>query len=119
MGDYKLFDAEYRLMDIVWDKAPICSGELCKVCFDRLGWKKSTTYTMIKKLAEKGLLENKKATVTAIVEKEEIQRYESETLLQKSFDSSLPSFVAAFLKGKKISKKEAEELKKMIEEAVE
>ncbi len=117
MEEFKLFDAEYKFLDIIWDLEPVNSTELSKVCFQKLGWKKSTTYTMIRKLSERGILKNENATVISLINKEQVQKHESETLLEKSFDNSLPTFIAAFLKDKKLSKKEAEEIKKMIEEA--
>jgi len=117
MGEFKLFDAEYKFLDIIWGLEPVNSTELSKVCFQKLGWKKSTTYTMIRKLSERGILKNENATVISLINKKQVQKHESETLLEKSFDNSLPTFIAAFLKDKKLSKKEAEEIKKMIEEA--
>lgn len=117
MEEFRLFDAEYKFLDIIWELEPINSTELAKVCFNRLGWKKSTTFTMIRKLCGRGILKNENATVTSLIKREQAQKYESEALLEKTFDNSLPAFMAAFLQGKKLSKKEAEELKKMIEEA--
>ncbi|MGB4608619.1 MAG: BlaI/MecI/CopY family transcriptional regulator [Sedimentibacter sp.] len=117
MEEFRLFDAEYKFLDIIWELEPINSTELAKVCFNRLGWKKSTTFTMIRKLCGRGILKNENATVTSLIKREQVQKYESEALLEKTFDNSLPAFMAAFLQGKKLSKKEAEELKKMIEEA--
>jgi predicted transcriptional regulator len=114
----KLFDAEFKFLDIIWGIEPVNSTELSKICFQKLGWKKSTTYTMIRKLSQRGILKNEKTIVTSLVKREEIQKYESEELIEKSFDNSLPAFLATFLEGKKLSKKEAEEIKKMIEEAV-
>ncbi len=119
MEAFKLFDAEYKFLDIIWELEPINSTELCKICLDKLGWKKPTTYTMLRKLVEKNILKNEKAMVSSLIKREEIQRYESERLLEKNFDNSLPSFVAAFLKDKKLSKKEAEEIEKLIKEATE
>ena len=118
MQDLKIFDAEYKFLDIIWDREPVNSTLLTKICFEKLGWKRTTTYTVLHKLSDRGILKNENATVTALVKREQIQKHESEILLEKSFDGSLPAFLAAFLKGKKISQKEAEELKKMIEEAV-
>ena len=115
--DLKLFDAEYRLCDIVWENEPLRSPELVELCGQRLGWKKSTTYTVLKKLCGRGVLQNRNALVTALVKREQVQKYESEALLQKAFDGSLPAFVAAFLRDKRLSEKEAEELRRMIEEA--
>lgn len=117
MEEYKLFHAEYKFLSIIWELEPINSTELTKVCLDKLGWKKSTTYTMIRKLSERGLLQNINAIVTSLIKKEQVQKYESELLMEKSFDNSLPLFIAAFLKDKRLSQKEAEEIKKMIEEA--
>lgn len=117
MEKFKLFDAEHRFMNIIWEHEPINSTELSKICLRELGWKKPTTYTMIRKLSERCILKNENATVTTLVKREQVQKYESEALLKKSFDGSLPSFLAAFLQDKKLSKNEAEEIKKMIEEA--
>ncbi len=117
MEEYKLYDAESKFLDIIWELEPINSTELTKVCFEKLGWKKSTTYTMIRKMASKGVLKNENAIVTSLINKEQVQKYESEAVLEKTFDNSLPTFIAAFLQDKKLSKKEAEEIKKMIEEA--
>lgn len=117
MRDLKIFDAEYRFLDIIWGIEPINSTKLTKICLEKLGWKKSTTYTVLNKLCEREILKNENATVTALIKREQVQKHESEVLLDKSFDGSLPAFLAAFLKDKKISQKEAEELKKMIEEA--
>ena len=91
----RLFDAEYRLMDIVWEKEPVNSTELSRLCEQRLGWKKSTTYNMIRKLADHGVLRNEKATVVSLVRREEILRQEGEELVEKA--GSLPAFLAAFL----------------------
>ena len=117
MKNLKIFDAEYRFLDIIWDREPINSTQLTKICLEKLGWKKATVYTVLRKLCGRGILKNENATVTALVKREQVQKHESEILLDKSFDGSLPAFLAAFLSGKKISRNEAEELKKMIEEA--
>jgi Penicillinase repressor. len=118
MEKYKLFDAEYKFVSIIWDNEPINSTELVKLCADKLGWKKSTTYTVLKKLCERGILQNRDATVTSLVKREDVQRYESRAVLEKTFDGSLPKFLTAFLSGRKLSEQEAEELKRIIEEAV-
>lgn len=117
MDELRLFDAEYKFLDIIWDLEPINSTELTKICLEKLGWKKPTTYTMIRKLSQRGILKNENATVTALVKREQVQKYESEALLEKTFDGSLPAFLTTFLGEKKISAKEAKELKKIIEEA--
>ena len=117
--DLKLFDAEYRFICLVWEHMPVNSTQLVHLCSENFGWKKSTTYTMIKKLSQRGLVKNENTMVSALVKKEDIQKHESEELIKKSFNNSLPLFLTAFLQGKKLSKQEAEELKKMIEEAAE
>lgn len=117
MKEFKLFDAEYKFMNVIWQHEPLTSTELSKLCQQELGWKKSTTYNMIRKLAERGIVQNKQAVVTSLIKREQAQQYESEVLLEKAFDSSLPSFIAAFLKDKKLSKAEADEIVKMIEGA--
>jgi BlaI family transcriptional regulator, penicillinase repressor len=117
MEQYKLFDAEYKFACIIWENEPINSTELVKLSLDKLGWKKSTTYTVLRKLCERGILRNEDAMVSSIVKKEESQKYESQTVVEKTFNGSLPQFLTAFLGESKISKKEAEELKRIIEEA--
>ena len=100
MDDYKLFDAEYRLMDLVWTQEPVNSTALSRMCLERFGWKKPTTYNLIRKLCQRGFLQNEGATVTALVPREQVEQYESEAVVEKSFGGSLPAFVAAFLRGK-------------------
>lgn len=117
MEKYKLFDGEYKFVSIIWDNEPINSTELVRLCADKLGWKKSTTYTVLKKLCARGILQNQDAIVTALVKQEEVQRYESNAVVEKSFEGSLPRFLAAFLDGRTITEQEAEQLKRIIEEA--
>lgn len=112
----KLCDSDYRFMTIVWDNAPVSSGALVKLCNEQLGWKKSTTYTTIKKLAQKGYLINENAVVSVIIPRERVQRDESNYFVERTFDGSLPGFLTAFLGGKKISKKEAEKIKQIIDD---
>ena len=117
MEELKLYDAEYRLMEIVWELEPLSSTELYKACLPRLGWKKSTTYTMLRKLCERGMLRTENSTVTSLVKREDVQRYESRAVVDKWFDHSLPRFLAAFLGEKKLTEEEAEELKRLIDES--
>ncbi len=112
--DLKLFDAEHRFMEIVWDNAPIHSRELAKLCEEKLGWKRSTTYTVLKKLCTKDFLKNNSAIVTALVTREQVQRYESQAVMEKSFNGSLPQFIASFMADKTLSDKDAEEIFKLI-----
>ncbi len=118
MEKFKLFDAEYKFVNLVWDNEPVNSTVLVRLCSEKLGWKKSTTYTVLKKLCERGILQNKDAVVTALAKREDVRQYESKAVLDKAFDGSLPKFLTAFLGGRKITEQEAEELKRIIEEAV-
>ena len=115
----KLCDSDYRFMQIVWEAAPVNSGELVRLCSERLGWKKSTTYTQIKKMCDKGYIENVQATVRVLVPRAQVQADESAYFVERTFDGSLPEFLTAFLGGKTISEKEAERIKRMIDEHVE
>jgi predicted transcriptional regulator len=115
MENKRLFEGEARFMDIIWDSEPVPSGKLVELCNEKLGWKKSTTYTMIKRLSEKGLVKNENSTVTALVTREEVRAAESSFVVVQTFAGSLPSFLVSFLGGKKISKEEADELKEMID----
>lgn len=117
MENLKIFDAEYRFMCIVWEKEPVNSTELVKLCQNEFGWKKSTTYSVIKRLSERGVLKSENAVVTALVKRIQVQKYESEQILEKAFDNSLPCFITAFLQDKKLTQNEAEQIRKMIEEA--
>lgn len=117
MTDLKLYDAEFKFMNIVWEFEPINSKELSIICGERLGWKRPTTYTVIRKLAERGFVKNESATVTAIVKRKRVQQYEAEMLLDKAFDGSIPSFIATFLRGKSLTDEEVHDLQKMIEGA--
>ena len=112
----KLCDSDYRFMQVVWEYAPIPSGELVKRCDEELGWKKSTTYTVIRKLSEKGYIQNEDAVVSVLVPQERVQRDESNYFVERTFGGSLPGFLTAFLGGKHISKKPAEELKQIIDQ---
>ncbi|MDE7224148.1 MAG: BlaI/MecI/CopY family transcriptional regulator [Acetatifactor sp.] len=112
----KLCDSEYRFMQVVWEHAPIGSGQLVKLCEARLGWKKSTTYTVLKKLVEKGYLHNDHALVTVLVPQERAEREESVYFVERTFGGSLPHFLAAFLGDKQLSPQEAEAIEEMIRE---
>ncbi len=119
MEEKKLFDGEYRFMELVWKNEPVRSMELARLCLDQLGWKKSTCFTVLKKLSQRGFVRNENAVVTAMVKRDEVQRQESKAVVDKSFGGSLPAFVTAFLSDRKLTKEEAEELRTMIEKAVE
>ena len=114
----KLYESEYRFMNVIWDNEPVNSTELVRICGKELGWKKSTCYTVLKKLAGRGFVKNEQAVVCSLIPREEVLKYESETVVDRNFDVSLPAFVTAFLKDRKLTEKEAEELRQMIEKAV-
>ncbi|MEE3496058.1 MAG: BlaI/MecI/CopY family transcriptional regulator [Butyrivibrio sp.] len=116
MEQLKLCDSDYRFMCVVWEHAPVNSGDLVKLCNETLGWKKSTTYTTIKKLSEKGYIKNEDAIVSVIIEKERVQADESNYFVDRTFEGSLPGFLTAFLGGKKLSSEEADEIRKLIDE---
>ena len=116
METLKLCESDYRFMSVIWEHEPLPSGELVDLCAQKLGWKKSTTYTTLKKLCEKGFAQNENTVVSALVPREQVQAYESERFVERAFDGSLPSFLAAFLGGKTISQQEAAELKRLIDE---
>ena len=118
MENLKLCDSDYRFMLVVWEAAPVNSGELVRLCQEQLGWKKSTTYTQIKKMCEKGYIENTQAVVRVLIPKERVQADESEYFVERTFDGSLPAFLTAFLGGKTITEHEAEKIKKMIDDHI-
>ena len=115
MDMIKLCESEYRFMTVIWNHQPLSSGALVELCARELGWKKSTTYTVLKKLCEKGFAKNEGSTVTALIPREQVQAYESEHFVERAFDGSLPGFLAAFLGGKTLSEGEVDELKKLID----
>lgn len=115
MVTYNMTEAETFLAELIWESEPIGSGDLVKLAAQRLGWKKSTTYTEIKRLSGKGILKNEKAVVTPLVTREEVQARESDAFIERTFSGSLPGFLTAFLGGKRLSAREAEELKKLID----
>ena len=111
----KIFESEYRFACIVWEKEPVSVKELIALCNEQLEWKRTTTYTVLKRLCERGILANEDGIVTSLYSKEEIQYSESRQFLDKTFEGSLPGFLAAFLNKKKISEKELKELRQMLD----
>ena len=114
---YKLSDTEYRLMEFIWEKEPLTTTELSKLCLQAFDWKKSTVYTMLKRMGEKEVIIVKDSVISSLIKKETADRMESEALIEKSFGGSLPNFLAAFLQDRKITKQEAEKLQQLIKEA--
>ena len=115
MKDYELGAIQERFADIVWAHEPIASGELAKICEKELSWKRPTTYTVLRKLCEKGLLQNKDGIVSSLVPREEFYSAKSEQIIEDSYQGSLPAFVASFISRKNISAEEADEIQRMID----
>ena len=115
MDTPKIFDSELKFCEILWQHEPVKSSELVRLCADELGWKKSTTYTVIKRLTERGVVHTENAVVTAKVGREAVQQAESRAFVNKNFHGSLPGFLAAFVGGKGLTAAEADELRRMID----
>ena len=118
MIEIKLSDSEMKFMNLIWDNAPINSTELVRIVEASLGWKKSTTYTVLRRLSQRGILKNENAVVSYLVEREEVQPTKGDEILGKIYGGSIKMFLASFLNKNKISKKEAKELANMIEEYI-
>lgn len=116
MTEYRLGEIEMRFADIIWQNEPLTSGELVKLCEKELDWKKSTTYTILHRVCDRKLFQNEGGIVTSLVSKEEFLAGQSEKFVEDTFHGSLPKFLAAFTKRKKLSEKEIEELQKIIDE---
>lgn len=115
MIDLKLGEIESRFADIIWQHAPVSSGILAQLAEKELGWKKSTTYTILKRFCQKGIFQNEKGTVSALVTKAEFCAMQSEKVVEESFGGSLPAFVAAFGSRKKLSEEEIGQLQRIID----
>ena len=111
----KVFESEYRFCLILWEHEPIKSSELVGLCREQLGWKPTTTYTVIKRLSERGVLKNENTIVSALVTKDEVQAAEINEMVEKTFEGSLPAFIAAFTKHQKISREEIDAVQQMID----
>lgn len=115
MKDMELGTVQAHFADIVWANEPIASGELVRLCEKKLNWKKPTTYTVLRKLCEKGLLQNRDGVVTSLIPREEFYSKKSEQIVEESFAGSLPAFVASFISRKTLTAEEAEEIRRMID----
>ena len=115
MDTPKIFESEYRFCMIVWENEPVNSTELVKLSKELLGWSKATTYTVIRRLSERGVLKNENAIVSSLVSKEEAQLSEMNELMEKRFGNSLPAFLAAFTKQQNLSEEQIDEIMKIIE----
>ena len=116
MSDFQLGVAESRFAEIIWEKEPLSSGELVKLSEEKLGWKKSTTYTVLKRLCEKGLFKNERGEVSSLVSKDEFYSLQSEKFVKETFDGSLPAFIAAFSRKKHLTEEQAAEILAMIDD---
>lgn len=119
MVTYIMTEAETQLAELIWEAEPIPSGELVKLAAERLNWKKSTTYTVLRKICENDIFENRSTVVSSKINRDEYTRRKGERYLEENYNGSLPGFVAAFLKRKKLSRQEIEELAQLIEEYAE
>lgn len=117
MQDLKLCESDHRFMSVVWAHEPVPSGQLVQLCAQQLGWKKSTTYTVLKKLCEKGFLQNEGAVVTALIPREQVQTFESGYVVDHAFGGSLPAFIAAFTNSRRLTQQEAEEIQRLIDQS--
>lgn len=116
MGDIKMGAIEAKFAELIWENEPVGSGDLVAICSRVLDWKKSTTYTVLRRLCERGIFQNEAGVVTSLISKKDYYAMQSEQFVEETFDGSLPSFLAAFTTRKKLSKREIEELEKLIEE---
>lgn len=111
----KIFESEYRFCLLLWENEPISSGKLVQLAKEGLGWSKATTYTVIRRLSERGILKNENTIVSALITKEDAQKSRLEELMEETFEGSVPAFIAAFSKAKKLSRQEAQQLKALID----
>jgi len=116
MGDLKLGTVESRFAEIIWENEPLTTNQLIKICADELEWKRTTTYTVLKKLCEKGIFKMEDSVVTALISRQEFEGLQSEQFVEENFKGSLPAFLAAFSTRKKLSDKEIDEMKRLIEQ---
>lgn len=116
MKEYRLAEGEARFAKLIWQREPIASPELVKLCEREFDWKKSTTYTVLKKLCDRGIFQNENAVVTSLISEEEFYSYKSRKFVEDSFGGSIPRFLTAFMGGGKLTKKQAEEIKRLIDE---
>ena len=116
MSEIKLGEVESRFAEIIWDNEPLHSRDLVKLCEEALDWNRSTTYTVLRKLSDRGIFKNEGGMVSSRLSRKEFYALQSEQFLDKTFDGSLPAFIAAFTRRKALSKKEAEEICRMIDQ---
>ena len=115
MNTPKVFESEYRFCLILWEHEPVASARLAQLCQEQLGWSRTTTYTIIRRLSDRGVVQNENAVVTSLIKKEEVQLSEMNELVEKTFEGSLPAFIAAFARRQKLSEEEISALRTLIE----
>ena len=115
MSTPKVFESEYRFCLILWEHEPVNSTKLVELCREHLGWSKATTYTVIRRLSERGVVKNENATVTALVSKEQAQQARLTEMVEETFEGSMPAFLAAFSRGKRLSREEVDQLRALID----
>jgi len=111
----KIFESEYRFCLLLWDNEPVNSTKLAALCKEQLGWSKATTYTVIRRLSERGVIKNENTIVSALISKEQAQKSRLEEMVEETFEGSMPAFIAAFSKSKKLTKQEVDQLKALID----
>ena len=116
MDEARLGAVEARFADLIWQNAPLSSGELVKLCARELKWKKSTTYTVLKKLCDRGIFQNQGGTVTALISRQAYYARQSQRFVEETFDGSLPAFIAAFASGRTLSNRDLEDIRRMLDE---
>ena len=115
MDDTRLGPVEARFADLIWQHAPLSSGELVKLCAQELEWKKSTTYTVLKKLCERGIFRNEGGLVTPVLSRQDFYAKQSQRFVEDNFGGSLPSFLAAFASGRKLTNQDVADIRKMLD----
>ena len=115
MATPKIFESEYRFCLLLWENEPVNSTKLVSLCKEQLGWSKATTYTVIRRLAERGVVKNDNAVVTSLISKEQAQASRLDEMVEQTFEGSLPAFIAAFSRSQKLTRDEVEQLKKLID----
>ena len=118
MTQDKLGEVEAAFADLIWDNEPLSSSRLVELCGEKLSWKKSTTYTVLRRLCQRGIFQNEGGTVTSLIGREEFAARQSEEFVEQAFDGSLPKFLTAFASRKKLSREEIDQLQKLIDDSV-
>lgn len=111
----KIFESEYRFCLLLWDNEPVNSTKLAALCREQLGWSKATTYTVIRRLSERGVVKNENAIVTSLISKEEAQKARLDEMVEETFEGSMPAFIAAFSRSRKLTRREVDQLQSLIE----